>query len=149
MGNKKYVNIRVERATINKLKEAGKKSETYDDLINRLMQKSEGTQSWRKFILESAAIDSSNEIHNKGINADALRGLCLEYDVYGGPSSQTHCRGLSFLHFFLEKIVGVKIPIGGKERKTWEEQIAGLKKAKKMVIEPLIDKPGGKEKGTK
>lgn len=37
MNDKKYVNIRVEGVTANKLKEIGKKSETYDDLINRLI----------------------------------------------------------------------------------------------------------------
>lgn len=92
----------------------------------------EDIESWRKFIQGRAAIDSSNEIHSKGINADALRGLCLEYDMCHGPSSNTHCGGLSFLHFFLEKIVGLEISIAKKEWIMWQKQIEGLEKAKKM-----------------
>jgi len=38
MKDKEYVNIRITRETVDTLKEIGKKSETYDDLINRLIE---------------------------------------------------------------------------------------------------------------
>ena len=41
MVDKKYVNIRITRTTLEKLKEIGNKSETYDDVINRLICDSE------------------------------------------------------------------------------------------------------------
>ncbi|MEA1997720.1 MAG: hypothetical protein U9N61_00130 [Euryarchaeota archaeon] len=42
MGASGYTNIRLRQATVERLKEIGKKSETYDDLINRLMKEKEG-----------------------------------------------------------------------------------------------------------
>lgn len=122
-------------------------------------------QPWRKFILERVAIDSSNEIYNKGINADALRGLCLEYDLAQGAHSGTRYMGLTFyvglhfLQFFLNRITKTEVLLGEKEYETWKKQIAGLEKTKKTTqgkkqedineVEPLIAKPGGKEKGIK
>lgn len=41
MKDKEYVHIRVSREIVEKLKETGKKSETYDDLISRLVQSDE------------------------------------------------------------------------------------------------------------
>jgi len=67
-------------------------------------------QSWRTFILERAAIDSSNEIHNKGINADALRGLCLEYDFANGRYPESIYEGFALLKFFLMAVAEVKPP---------------------------------------
>ena len=101
-------------------------------------------QSWRKFIRERAAIDSSNEIRNKGINADALRGLCLEYDLEYGNYPDSVYEGFALLEFFLETVVGLKsvddIAKHPQDRETiitWEGRLKELVKKK------------GKEEGTK
>jgi len=38
MTDKEHVNIRITRETVETLKEIGKKSETYDNIINRLIE---------------------------------------------------------------------------------------------------------------
>lgn len=94
------------------------------------VEKAKRGQSWRNFILERAAIDSSNEMHSKGINADALRGLCLEYDLTYGPCNDNFFEGFALLHFFLESTTNVIIPGGKEEIAIWEMRIAELKKIK-------------------
>ena len=42
MSSNDYTNIRVTRETAKMLQEIGKKSETYDDVIRRLIEKKEG-----------------------------------------------------------------------------------------------------------
>ena len=92
------------------------------------IKKAKKGQSWRKFILERAAIDSSNEMHSKGINADALRGLCLEYDLENGEYPETNYEGFSLLCFFLRE--DVQILESEEDIAIWEKQIAELEKAK-------------------
>lgn len=114
-------------------KKEGEKIKTinvsFEDEEMKAIEKAKRGQSWRKFILERAAIDSSNELHTKGINADALRGLCLEYDLSYGPLLGGRFEGFSFLCFFLEKETSIN-PEDKKERETWGKQIAELKKKK-------------------
>ena len=103
---------------------------SFDNAEWKALQEVKGKQSWRKFILERAAIDSSNELHTKGINADALRGLCLEYDLEHGRYADPSYVGFSFLHFFLETVVKVKTLRGTKDHFAWEKQIVRLKEEK-------------------
>ena len=100
---------------------------SFDNVAWKALQKMKGEQSWRKFILERAAIDSSNEIHSKGINADALRGLCLEYDLKYHDYPESRYEGLSLLTFFLETIVKI---YPNWDEDAWNKQIAELEKAK-------------------
>lgn len=110
---------------------------SFADSEMKIIEKAKGKQSWRKFILERAAIDSSNEIHSKGINADALRGLCLEYDLKYGDYPESYYQGFDLLEFFLETIVGIKAiddiakhPQDRKDVIAWKERLRELEKAK-------------------
>ena len=104
---------------------------SFEDAEFEAIEKAKKGQSWRNFILERAAIDSSNELHTKGINADALRGLCLEFDLYYGPLPGGRFEGFSFLCFFLKNETKTSInPEGKKEREAWKEQIVNLKEEK-------------------
>ena len=102
---------------------------SFDNAEWEALQRTKGEQSWRKFILERAGIDSSNEIHSKGINADALRGLCLEYDLDNGEYPESHYQGHSLLAFFLEEIVKVKLP---EDMILWDERLKELRKEKEQ-----------------
>lgn len=98
----------------------------------KAIEKVKKGQSWRQFILERAAIDSSNEIHNKGVNTDALRGLCLEYDLKRDEYPESKYEGLALLYFFLETI-NVPLNTGFYTEGAWENQIAELKKVKEKA----------------
>ena len=100
---------------------------SFEDAEIKAIKKVKREQSWRKFILEHTAIDSSNEIHSKGINADALRGLCLEYDLNKGEYPKSTYEGYSLLAFFLEKIVKIKLP---EDMILWDERLRELRKEK-------------------
>jgi hypothetical protein len=110
---------------------------TFEDNEIEAIKKAKKGQSWRKFILERAAIDSSNEIHSKGINADALRGLCLEYDLKYDDYPESVYEGFALLEFFLETVVGIKSvddiakhPQDRKDIIAWKERLKELGKAK-------------------
>ena len=108
---------------------------TFEDAEIKAIEKAKKGQSWRNFILERAAIDSSNEIHGKGINADALRGLCLEYDLKYGDYPESYYQGFDLLKFFLETVVGIKATDDKhlQDRKdfiAWKERLKELEKAK-------------------
>ena len=103
---------------------------SFEDAEFKAIEKAKRGQSWRKFILERATIDSSNELHTKGINADALRGLCLEFDLKYGTYPKKYYEGLSLLVFFLQTVVKKDILVDENETDTWEKQIAELGKEK-------------------
>lgn len=103
---------------------------SFEDNEIKAMKKAKGHQSWRKFILGRAAIDSSNEIHSKGVNADALRVLCLEYDLEYDEYPESRYQGHSLLHFFLENIVKVKVGSLIDENEIWHEKVRELRGAK-------------------
>lgn len=65
---------------------------------------------------------------DKKINADALRGLCLEYDLKYG--TYPGYEGLSLLVFFLQTVAKTDILKDENETDTWKKQIAELKKKK-------------------
>ena len=104
---------------------------SFEDKEIETIEKAKRGQSWRKFILERAAIDSSNELHSKGINADALRGLCLEYDLKYGANPEKYYDGLSLLVFFFQTVAKTDILVDENETDSWIKQIAELKKIKK------------------
>ena len=111
---------------------------SFEDTDFEAIEKAKRGQSWRKFILERAAIDSSNEIHSKGINADALRGLCLEYDLANGDYPGSVYEGFALLDFFLVRIVKTKIleetekhPQDREECIAWKERLKELEGEKK------------------
>ena len=115
-----------------------------EDNEMKAIEKAKKGQSWRKFILERAAIDSSNEIHSKGINADALRGLCLEYDWEYGEYPESRYEGHSLLHFFLEDIIKVKTEPLINENEVWHEEIrelGGGKEGEKNMNCPDCERP--------
>ena len=101
---------------------------SFEDAEIKAIEKAKDKQSWRNFILERAAIDSSKELHSKGINADALRGLCLEYDLENGEYPETNYEGFSLLCFFLRE--ETQILESEEDIAIWEKQIAELEKAK-------------------
>ena len=110
---------------------------SFEDTEMEAIEKAKKGQSWRKFILERAAIDSSNEIHSKGINADALRGLCLEYDLKYGDYPESYYQGFGLLEFFLKTVVGIKPiddiakhPQDRKDIIAWKERLKDLEKEK-------------------
>ena len=110
---------------------------SFDNAEWEALRETKGKQSWRKFILERAAIDSSNEIHSKGINADALRGLCLEYDLKYGDYPESYYQGFDLLEFFLETVIGIKAtddiakhPQDRKDVIAWKERLKELEKVK-------------------
>ena len=99
--------------------------------ILKEIEKAKGEQSWRKFILERAAIDSNNELHTKGINADALRGLCLEYDVERGAFHGGY-EGFEILEFFLETVLKVQPTYNEEE---WNKRVMELHAIKEKAKE--------------
>ena len=101
---------------------------SFEDAEMEAIEKAKKEQSWRQFILERAAIDSSNEMHSKGINADALRGLCLEYDLNNHDYPESEYEGFSLLCFFLRK--ETQILESEENIEMWEKQIEELEKAK-------------------
>ena len=104
---------------------------SFEDAEFEAIDKAKKGQSWREFILERAAIDSSNEIYSKGINADALRGLCLEYDLSSGPFPSDPYIGFALLEFFLVTVAKIKVSRGQEKYIAWEEKIEELRKAKR------------------
>jgi len=72
------------------------------------LKKVKGEKTWHDFIFESAVKDSIKEIEEHGINALALRGLCLKYDLEYGPYNMEY-EGYSILKFFCIEIAKVEI----------------------------------------
>ena len=103
---------------------------SFEDNEMKAIEKVKEGQSWHKFILKRAAIDSSNEIHSKGINVDALRELCLEYDLKYGDYPESYYQGFDLLEFFLKTVVGIKSvddiakhPQDRKDVIAWEKRL--------------------------
>ena len=77
----------------------------------------------------------------KGIDKDALRDLCCQFDRYALDYPDDEYEGLAIYHFF---VTGVFERIYGKESEDWWD----LLYPEEPRIDPLETKPGGKAKGT-
>ena len=106
---------------------------SFEDAEIEAIKKAKRKQTWREFIINRAAIDSTNELRTNGINADALRGLCLEYDLNKGRYPESEYEGFSILQFYLIAELSDTDAEVSLEEKDWGKLINELRKAERQV----------------
>lgn len=73
--------------------------ETFTDDEWEALQKAKGKKTWHDFIINCA-----------GIDVEAIKNLCLDFDLSYGKDPEDEYEGFALLNFFFEKTTEIEYP---------------------------------------